>query len=182
VDDTAGNTVGNTEGRRRLDLKAAAAELGVTSEAIRRRAKRGTLPSEKGEDGLLYVWVPDVSDGVHDVSANGAHGVSDGGVHGGVHAGSHDKEQGARLPEILLERFEDENSFLRQELDRLHRELERKDAILMTLAQRIPELEAATEPRESPQTVSEQQGSGTVPPEDGAAEKPSWWRRVFLGE
>ena len=31
----------------------------------------------------------------------------------------------------------------RQELERLHRELERKDAILLTMAQRIPELEVA---------------------------------------
>jgi hypothetical protein len=165
------DTVGNTSGRRRLDLKAAAAELGVTSEAIRRRAKRGTLRSEKGEDGLLYVWVPDVSDGVHGGSNNGPHGGSDAGVHG--------REQGPRLPEALLERFEDENGFLRQELERLHRELERKDAILMTLAQRVPELEAAQEPRESPQTSSEQQGSGTAYPEDGGAEKRSWWQRLF---
>jgi hypothetical protein len=168
VDDTAGHTIGNTEGRRKLDLKTAAVELGVTSEAIRRRAKRGTLPSEKGEDGLLYVWVPDVSD-------TGPHGVSD----SGSHAGTHDQDQGARLPEALLERFEDENIFLRQELERLHRELERKDAILLTMAQRIPELEAAPEPRESPQTPSEQQGNGTVHPEDGGADKRSWWRRFF---
>ena len=183
MDDTAGYTVGNTEGRRRLDLKAAAVELGVTSEAIRRRAKRGTLPSEKGEDGLLYVWVPDVSNGVHDVSDTGPHSVSDGGVHsvsdGGVHAGTHDQDQGPRLPEALLERFEDENGFLRQELERLHRELERKDAILLTMAQRIPELEAAPDPRESPQTSSEQQGSGTTHPDDGGEEKRSWWKRFF---
>jgi hypothetical protein len=31
----------------------------------------------------------------------------------------------------------------RQELERLHRELERKDAILLTMVQRIPELEVA---------------------------------------
>ena len=183
MDDTAGYTVGNTEGRRRLDLKAAAVELGVTSEAIRRRAKRGTLPSEKGEDGLLYVWVPDVSNGVHDVSDTGPHGVSAGRVHGvsddGVHAGTHHQDQGPRLREALLERFEDENGFLRQELERLHRELERKDAILLTMAQRIPELEAAPEPRDASQTVSEKPGNGTVDSEDGGAEKPSWWRRFF---
>ncbi len=172
---TVDDTVGNTAGRRRLDLKAAAAELGVTSEAIRRRAKRGTLPSEKGEDGLLYVWVPDVSDGVHNGSDNGPHGVSDARVHGG----SHDQEQGPRLPEALLERFEDENGFLRQELERLHRELERKDAILMTLAQRIPELEAAPEQRGYPVTSAEQQDSGTAYPDDGGAEKRSWWKRFF---
>jgi hypothetical protein len=48
-------------GRQRLDLKAAAEALGVTSEAVRKRAKRGTLPSETGEDGRLYVWVDDGS-------------------------------------------------------------------------------------------------------------------------
>jgi hypothetical protein len=187
VDDTAGKTTGNTEGRRRLDLKAAAAELGVTSEAIRRRAKRGTLPSEKGEDGLLYVWLPNASDGVHE----GAHGVYDNGPHAGYDAGVHGASDGrpharaavdnarALLPEALLERYEDENGFLRQELERLHRELERKDAILLTMAQRIPELEAAPEARESPNTPSEQPGSDTAYPEDGGAEKRSWWRRFF---
>lgn len=183
MDDTVGNTTGNTEGRRRLDLKAAALELGVTSEAIRRRAKRGTLPSEKGEDGLLYVWVPDVSDGVHEAARSGPHGVSDSGPHdvsdSGPHGGVHGQESGPRLPEALLVRYEDENGFLRQELERLHRELERKDAILLTMAQRIPELEAAPEPRETPQTPSEQQGNDTVHPEDGGAEKRSWWRQFF---
>jgi hypothetical protein len=170
-----------------LDLKAAAVELGVTSEAIRRRAKRGTLPSEKGEDGLLYVWVPDVPDGVHDrahgVSDNGVHGVSDGGVHGvsdgRSHADGRDGHASSGLPEALLERFEDENGFLRQELERLHRELERKDAILLTMAQRIPELEAAPEPREAPQKPSDNRNNGTAHEDNGGKEKPSWWRRFF---
>ncbi len=187
MDDTAGKTTGNTEGRRRLDLKAAAAELGVTSEAIRRRAKRGTLPSEKGEDGLLYVWLPDASDGVH----GGAHGVYDNGPHAGYDAGVHgvsDERPHARaavdnaralLPEALLERYEDENGFLRQELERLHRELERKDAILLTMAQRIPELEAAPEPQESAQSPSEEQKKGTGPTDDADARRPSWWRSFF---
>ena len=177
------NMAGHTVGRRRLDLKAAAVELGVTSEAIRRRAKRGTLPSEKGEDGLLYVWVPEGFDGVHDVSDTKPHSDPNARVHGvsegGPHAGAEDQDQGSRLPEALLERFEDENGFLRQELERLHRELERKDAILLTMAQRIPELEAAPEPRESYQKSSEQQGEGTIHPYHGGTQKPSWWRRFF---
>ena len=45
-------------------------------------------------------------------------------------------------------------------IDWLKREVERKDTILMTLAQRVPELVAAPEPRESSQTPSEQQSSG----------------------
>jgi hypothetical protein len=175
--DTADNTTGYTAGRRRVDLKAAAAELGVTSEAIRRRAKRGTLPSEKGEDGLLYVWVPAVPDGLHSAFDGGVHGVSD----GGPHAGSPGQDQGRRLPEALLERFENENGFLRQELERLHRELERKDAILLTMAQRIPELEASSEPPGSPVTSSDSEDKGTTPPEQQEpSQRRSWWR-AFLG-
>jgi hypothetical protein len=155
--------MGDTRGTRRLDLKEAAAELGITSEAVRRRAKRGTLASETGEDGRLYVWLPDVSDS-------------------GVHDGSHDRPHDGRsqpLPETLLERFEDENEFLRRELERLHRELERKDAILLTMAQHIPELEPAREPRESPETASDSDGEGEIAPEQ---EKPvSWWRKLLSG-
>jgi hypothetical protein len=170
-----GDTMGDTAGRRRLDLKTAALEMGVTSEAIRRRAKRGTLPSEKGEDGLLYVWVPAVSDGVHDVSDNGPHGVSN----GGVHAGEADDPSASHLPEALLERFEDENGFLRQELERLHKELERKDAILLTMAQRIPELEPSSEPRESSVPSSENGNGDRAADTEREAYKLSWWRRWF---
>jgi hypothetical protein len=46
-------------GRRRVDLKEAAEILGSTTEALRKRAKRGTLDSETGEDGKVYVWVDD---------------------------------------------------------------------------------------------------------------------------
>ena len=158
------NTAGDTTGTRRLDLKEAAAKLGITSEAVRRRAKRGTLPSETGEDGRLYVWVPDVS---HDR----VHGVSDSGPHAGESDNHH-------LPEALLERFEDENDFLRRELERLHRELERKDAILLTMAQRIPELEPAQEPREASETATEDKG-GTQISEDTEPPQRSFWRRVF---
>ncbi len=43
--------------RQRLDVTAAALALGISSDAVRKRVQRGTLPSEKGEDGSLYVWV-----------------------------------------------------------------------------------------------------------------------------
>lgn len=31
--------------------------LGISSDALRKRAKRGTIPYETGVDGKLYVWV-----------------------------------------------------------------------------------------------------------------------------
>ena len=45
--------------------------------------------------------------------------------------------------------LEDQIAFLR-------RELERKDAILLNLTERIPQLEAPSEPRESPETAEEE--------------------------
>ena len=138
-------------GRRRVDLKEAAEVLGSTTEALRKRAKRGTLDSETGEDGKLYVWVDDrVDDG-------------DGRVEGRVDDLDDRREE-------LIER-------MASEIDWLRREVERKDTLLMSLMQRIPELEAPAEPREAPVTASEERGNGGEP--RAGAEKPSWWRRFF---
>ena len=158
---TQGYTEGYTMGTRRVDLKEAAVELGITSEAVRRRAKRGTLPSEIGEDGRLYVWLPDVYDAEpHAVSDNGRHATDD-----------------HPLSEVLLERFEDENTFLRRELERLHKELERKDAILLTMAQRIPELEAVPEPRVRSETTPEDKDGDRA--QDDTERPSSWWKWLF---
>ena len=43
---------------------------------------------------------------------------------------------------------------LRDQVQFLRRELERKDAILLRMAERIPELEAPTEPQESPESAA----------------------------
>jgi len=40
-----------------VDLKDAAEILGTTTEAVRKRAKSGTLPTTTGENGRLYVRV-----------------------------------------------------------------------------------------------------------------------------
>ena len=42
--------------RQRLDVRSAAEALGMSVDAIRMRARRGTLGSEP-EDGRLHVWV-----------------------------------------------------------------------------------------------------------------------------
>ena len=50
--------MGTQAGGRWVDLKDAA-EILDTTEAVRKRAKRGTLLSTTGEDGRLYVRVDD---------------------------------------------------------------------------------------------------------------------------
>ncbi len=79
-----------------------------------------------------------------------------------------------------MEAKEETISELRDQVGFLRRELERKDTLLMTLMQRVPELEAPreapSEPRESPVAASDggSKGEGTE-----REEHPSWWRRLF---
>jgi hypothetical protein len=46
-------------------LRDAAADLGLTVDAVRKRVKRGTLESEKDSDGRVYVFLDDVPDTDH---------------------------------------------------------------------------------------------------------------------
>ena len=126
----------------RVTVREAAARLGVTTDAIRQRIKRGTIPHEKGEDGLTYVYLTPSED----VTATVTQAPS------------------VVVTEALLSSYEDQITFLR-------RELERKDTIIMSLVQRVPELE----PSESPLSSSDSPAD-YVPPEQ---EQRPWWRRIF---
>jgi hypothetical protein len=73
------------------------------------------------------------------------------------------------VPEsVAFQIMQDQVAFLRTEL-------ERKDAILLTMAQHLPELEATPEPRERTETSSENSGNGEPP------KRRSWWRRLVEG-
>ena len=82
----------------------------------------------------------------------------------------------------LLEAYRDQIEFLR-------RELERKDAILLRMAERLPELEAPASPgpSETPTGATEQPGRVEPQPSVEGAQEPAqprrapWWRRVFGG-
>jgi hypothetical protein len=43
--------------RQRLDTKQAAEALGITPDAVRKRASRGQLESDKDPDGKLHIWL-----------------------------------------------------------------------------------------------------------------------------
>ena len=75
-----------------------------------------------------------------------------------------------RVRDALIDELRKQNDFLRAEL-------ERKDAILLTMAQRIPELEPAAEAPESPETAVAVAGEGVETPL--ATQKPSWFKRFF---
>lgn len=73
---------------------------------------------------------------------------------------------------------------LRDQVQFLRRELERKDTIIMALTQRVPELEATPEPRGSPVRASEDDTSTSTDEPSGdpeTANNPPWWRRLIGG-
>jgi hypothetical protein len=123
-------------GRQRHDVRDAASILGISPEAVRKRAHRGTLPSEKDEDGHLYVYLDEVQDTGQD---------------------------GGMAPtQAHLDSLQEQVDFLRRELSTRDEELAEMRRIVAGLVQRIPAIEAPTEARESPETASEEEGKGST--------------------
>ena len=136
----------------RLTVAEAAVRLGVTQDAIRQRIRRDSIPHEKDDSGRVYVFL-DPTNTDHD----------------GVYEEHHDAIRD-RVRDALIDELRKQNDFLRAEL-------ERKDTILLTMAQRIPELEPAAEAPGSPETAAAVAGEGVGTPL--AAQKPSWFKRFF---
>jgi len=141
--------------------------LGLSVEAVRKRAERGKLSSIKGKDGTRYILLN------ADQTRTGP---------------SPDADQ-TELIEALYGQIE----FLREELaarnvELRHREEEyreesrRKDHLLAAALERIPAIEppeeVPPEPREEPETASPKMEGVEVPL---AEEKPqrSFWQKLF---
>ncbi len=144
-----------------MTLRDAAQVLGISKEAVRKRVKRGTLPSDVGEDGRRYVCL----------DAGGDAGPP----RGGAVPSPYDPRD--ELIATLKEQLEAERN--------AHAEARR---IAYTLAQRIPELEPpqgtpSPEPR-GPETDAEtyegvDAPTGQVDRETASSRPRSWWRRFF---
>ncbi len=165
-----GVTEAGPQAGRWLDVKQAAEELGISSDAVRKRIARGTLRSGKGDDGSVRVWLDGVDEGLDGDQPNGQPGSW--------------TEAGSRL-DYLLDAKDDALRDLRDQLEHMRRESERKDAIIMQMAQansalaaRVPELEAppeTTAPEASPDAGSGDANGGVSP------ERRSWLYRFFFG-
>jgi hypothetical protein len=160
----------------RLSVVQAADVLGVTQAAVYKRIQRGTIAHDKDPEGRVFVYLDD-SDIPSDKSTDTSHSSTD--KSKDWSDASTDRSMDESNSGELIDELRAHNEHLRLEVEAWREESRHKDAIRMTLAQRVPELEAAPEPRESPVTFSEEQGSGTTHPDDGGAEKRSWWKRVF---
>jgi len=154
--------------KQRLDVKQAAEVLGISSEGVRKRIKRGTLESEKAQDGKVFVWL-DRSDADR---TNGPSG-SDAGLHANGDPGRTEYGQGADTrSDALQSSLQDQVSYLRNQLD----------------LERIPEIEpprpanskATPDPRDAPETASEDTGGDEGPPEpQEPTQRRSWLHRFF---
>jgi hypothetical protein len=142
----------------RVSVPQAADHLGTTVDAIRKRVQRGTIPYERDERGRVWILL-DTGRPRQDATGH-----------------RQDTGQPQSANTALISRLEDEVRFLREELAR-------KDAILLRMAESIPQIEAPSEPRESPESPAPTEtpsGAGGGPQEP--TERPwPWWRRVLGG-
>jgi hypothetical protein len=147
--------VGIYEKMDRVTVAEAAARLGVKEQAIRKRIQRGTLAHDKDDDGRVYVYLD--RDGATDTG-------SDTGM------------------DTLVQHLQDQIAYLRQEAEDWKEEARRKDTIIMSLTQRLPELQAPTKPRAASDTAGEGTGKGTAPREpQEPSQRRSWLHRFFFG-
>jgi hypothetical protein len=107
---------------RWVDVAEAARELGISTDAVRKRIARGSLESDR-PNGNVLVWLDDC----------------------GTEAGREDQVDGGPLVESLRNQV----AYLREIVATRDEEIRRRDVIISQLTQRIPEIEA---PRESPVT------------------------------
>jgi hypothetical protein len=152
----------------KVPVVRAAKLLGITEGAVRQRIKRGTLPIEKTQDGSVYVLLNASHDRTNTDNTR-TNSDNDG-----------DNTTDLRL---TVERLDSEVAFLRSELVTRNEELRRKDHIIAALTERIPELEAPRERRESDLTATESDESSAMPQNEqepkSEPERRSWWRRLF---
>jgi predicted ArsR family transcriptional regulator len=143
--------------RERVTVQEAARQLGITESAVRKRAQRGQLRSEKAMEGKkerLYIFLDPDED---------------------------------KFPEPFRERYirslEQRVNTLEDEVYRQQAILLNMTEAMKALSP--PAQEEPSEARESPQTVEEEPQMAEPRPasggtQEGAHQRP-WWRRVFRG-
>jgi excisionase family DNA binding protein len=148
---------------RFLTLAEAAEFLGISKDGVRMRVRRGTLRSEKGEDGRVYVYVSD-----QDVDQDTPEPQGQ-------------AEASRELVNTLKEQVED----LRARLDRETEANRENRRIIAGLIERVPELESGSSEPRDPSVPTQAEEPGSTPTEaspcpQAHASRP-WWRRI-IGE
>jgi hypothetical protein len=138
----------------RLTVAQAADVLNISQDAVRKRIARGTIPNDRDESGRVFVYLAP-SETVHKTDQDTAQDATS-----------------KTVQDAYIRSLEDQIAFLR-------RELERKDGILLNLTERIPQLEAPSEARESPVRGEDDADRVDVPQQPQGGLSRPWWRRMF---
>jgi IS30 family transposase len=149
---------------RALTVAEAASALGITQDAVRKRIRRGTIQGDRDASGRVYVYVP-ASETVHKTDQ--------------------DTDQPQSASDALISAKDETIATLREQLEaerQAHAEARR---IIAGLVERMPPaIEAPSEPRESPQTVEEEQEraepQSDAPSTQEGVRRP-WWQTWFGG-
>lgn len=150
---------------RWVDVGEAARELGISTDAVRKRIARGSLESDR-PNGNVLVWLDE----------------------GGPEAGREAQVDGG----ALLEAKDETIRLLEEQLRLRAEEIQRRDVIISQLTQATSNLTDRLRELEAPQAPSEteEDREGAEPRSDavgpqGAREMPeepprrSWWREFF---
>jgi hypothetical protein len=147
---------------RWLDVGDAAQELGISTDAVRKRIARGSLRSDR-ENGHVRVWLDD----------------------GGTEAGREAQVESGALVEVLQDHITD----LRAQLEAEREARRRADTIIAQLTQanaalaaKVPELEAAESREETAKGAAEETERAEPHSNAGEAQEGAqrpWWRRMF---
>ena len=130
----------------RLDYKEAAKALGISTDAVRMRVRRGTLPSERDEKGVKVILNAD---------------------------------QVRPDPDDTNDAL---NEHLREEVEYLREENQRKDHLIAALIQKVPALQAASDERRDVNATRDDPVGGysdTGSPGGIREKSSSWWSRLF---
>jgi len=142
---------------RTVEIGEAAKVLGISTEAVRKRIKRGSLKARKNGDGQWLVILDEAR------FAAAARGNGGDGVQANA-AGVATTMNLVRSSAAIEETLRNEVDVLREEVTFLREEISRLDTIIMSLTQSIKLLEAPREARPQP--------------------RMSWWHRLkskFIG-
>jgi excisionase family DNA binding protein len=144
------------EGTNRVTVQEAARLLGISEGAVRARIHRGTLETER-DSGAVYVRI-----------------------------NTEDTAKERTEQSELVEALREHNTALQRQLDAEREASAELRRIIAGLVQRVPELEPAPEPPESPEmAANEQQGRGPVPDTGGPQSETSgrswlWWWAAWI--
>ncbi len=147
---------------RRLTVQEAAEVLGTTVDAVRMRARRGSLESDKEPDGRVYVYLSeDSSETKHRLNVE---------------------------PDALILAKEETIALLREQLSEEREARRRADTIIAQLTQanaalasRVPELETSDRTPGWAESTLDDVGNGAVSEDRQTGSERPWWRRVFGG-